>query len=62
MKLKPIGYVSTRVGRRRYNGWRGVVSEIIIDTEYAEALEGLEEFSHIYVLFYLHEIKGEFRP
>jgi len=61
MELKPIGYVSNRVGRRRYNGWRGVVSEIIIDTEYAEALEGLEGFSHIYVLFYLHEIEGPFK-
>jgi len=61
MELKPIGYVSNRVGRRRYNGWRGVVSEIIIDTEYAEALEGLEGFSHIYVLFHLHEIEGPFK-
>jgi len=56
MELKPIGYVSNRVGRRRYNGWREVVSKIVINTEYAEALEGLEGFSHIYVLFHLHEI------
>jgi hypothetical protein len=46
MKLKLIGYVSNRVWRKRYKGWRRVVSEIIIDTEYAEALEGLEGFSH----------------
>ena len=61
MEIKQIGYVRNQAGRRRYDGWRDVVSEIIIDPEYTEALYRLEEFSHIYVLFYLHEMYRPFK-
>ena len=60
-KMKAIGVVQTEAGRRRYDGWRGVVSKIVIDSEYEEALDGLEDFSHIYVLFCLHEADRPFK-
>jgi tRNA-Thr(GGU) m(6)t(6)A37 methyltransferase TsaA len=59
--MKAIGFIRTNAGKRRYDGWRDVVSEIVIDSDYEEALEGIEDFSHIYVLFYLHESERPFK-
>jgi len=61
MEMNPIGHVRNNAGRRRRNDWREVVSDIVIDPKYTEALEGLEEFSHIYVLFHLHEVNRPFK-
>ena len=61
LEFKPIGVVRNNAGMRRYNEWREVISEIIIDPEYTEALYRLEEFSHIYVLFYFHKINEPFK-
>jgi len=57
--LKPIGIVRNEVketphGQRDW--WSEMVSEIVIDGSLAEALDGLEQFSHIIVLFWLHQI------
>ena len=59
--VQPIGYVKNSLGRRPYNKWRDTESELIINEEYREALNRLDEFSHIEVIFYLHEVDKEFR-
>ena len=50
--LKPIGIVSNEVKEPKRGGWEEVTSEIVIDEEWEEHLEGLEEFSHIIVVFW----------
>jgi len=58
--LKPIGIVRTEaVGDEVKDKTR--ISHIIIRNELAEALEGIEDFSHLFVLFWLHEISEEQR-
>jgi tRNA-Thr(GGU) m(6)t(6)A37 methyltransferase TsaA len=53
--LEPVGHVKTEaVGKEVRN--KNVVSKIIFREEYVEALEGVEEFSHLFVLFWLHEM------
>lgn len=59
--VKPIGVVRNDLGRRSYNEWKDTESEIVISEEYQEALHRLDEFSHVEVLFYLHEMDREFR-
>lgn len=61
LMLKPIGYVKNSLGRKPYNEWHDTESEIIISEEYQDALYRLNEFSHIEVIFYLHEMEKEFR-
>jgi tRNA-Thr(GGU) m(6)t(6)A37 methyltransferase TsaA len=56
MTLKAIGVVSNGIKQPIRHGWREVVSEIVIDRELAEALDGLEEFSHIIVLYWMHQL------
>ena len=59
--VNPIGFVSNNVGRRAYNKWRETESKIIICEEYQEALYRLDEFSHIEVIFYLHQMNEKFK-
>ena len=57
IKLKPVGVVRTVLTNDEVKElWhKGTDSEIEIFEDYAPALEGIEEFSHIIVLSYLHE-------
>ncbi|MDP6184721.1 MAG: tRNA (N6-threonylcarbamoyladenosine(37)-N6)-methyltransferase TrmO [Gammaproteobacteria bacterium] len=55
IQMRPIGVVETSVAdedvaRQR----RRLVSDIIIFDEYAAGLEGITEYSHIIVLFWMH--------
>lgn len=56
--LKPIGVVRTAaVGDEVKDKTR--ISQIVIRNELAEALEGVDGFSHLFVLFWLHEIPAK---
>lgn len=53
--LEPIGFVKTKaIGNEVRN--KKVISQIILDKQLINALDGLEDFSHLFVLFWLHEI------
>ena len=58
--LRPIGYVSSPVIRPTDRNWAQVISRIIVKSEYAEGLQGLENFSHAIIVTYLH--KWEYDP
>lgn len=55
MELNPIGVVRNEVKGYKRSGWQDVTSEIVIDEELAESLDGLEEFSHVIVVFWMHK-------
>ena len=58
--LTPIGFVRTdAVGDEVKDKTK--LSQIIIHDELAEALDGIAGFSHLFVLFWLHEISDEQR-
>lgn len=58
--LKPVGYVRTQaVGDEVKDKTR--TSEIVIQPEFAAALDGIADYSHLHVLFWLHEISEEKR-
>lgn len=56
MPLKAIGHVCSGIKERKPPGfnWRQVTSEIVIEPELAAGLDGLEEFSHIIVIWWMH--------
>jgi len=58
IKLKPIGFVH-RLSKDEDVKDRSLISKIIVNKRLTKALEGLEDFSHIHVLFYMHEIPTE---
>jgi tRNA-Thr(GGU) m(6)t(6)A37 methyltransferase TsaA len=58
--LKPIGVVKTAaIGDEVKDKTRA--SQIVLRSELAEALVGIDGFSHLFVLFWLHEISNEQR-
>ena len=60
IELKPIGFVKTKaVGIEVRN--KGNVSEIVFRKDLAEALDGIEDFSHLFVIFWMHEVSEEER-
>ena len=56
IEITPIGFV-----RRASTGEnvrdRNLISEIVFDSSFAEALEGIDEWSHIYIITWLHKIE-----
>lgn len=59
--LRPIGVVRNGVRETRPFGWEEVTSRILLRPELADALLGLEGYSHIFVLFWPHRVPAEVR-
>ena len=52
-----IGVVHNRVPHaHRDTNWDNIESEIVIDEKWRDALVGVAEFSHIWVVFHIHSI------
>ncbi len=63
VELRPVGWVRNEVEEKPADGvWEELVSEIEIDEAVAPALEGIEEFSHIIVLFWIDRRDPSDRP
>jgi len=58
VKLKPIGYVK-RASKQEDVKDRSLVSKIVVDRKLTKALDGVENFSHMFVVFYMHEVPKE---
>lgn len=56
IKLEPIGFVHNGIRKKKREGWESVVSEIALSPKYEEGLEGIEEYSHVLVLFWLSRV------
>ncbi len=52
--LKPIATVRNDIKAMGTRHWKEIVSEIVFNPGYEGAIDGLEDFSHIIVLFWMH--------
>ncbi len=60
--LRPIGVVRSAVKETGdHRDWRDVVSRIVVRPELADALLGLDTYSHLLVLFWPHLVPEEVR-
>jgi tRNA-Thr(GGU) m(6)t(6)A37 methyltransferase TsaA len=55
MTLKAIGFIRNGINQRPEQGWEKVVSEVVIDSNLTDALDGLEQFSHLIILYWMHQ-------
>ncbi|HPI97652.1 MAG TPA: tRNA (N6-threonylcarbamoyladenosine(37)-N6)-methyltransferase TrmO [Synergistales bacterium] len=60
----PIGYIRTPFRNRegmpvQPPGARGIRGEVVINPLYVEGLKDLEGFSHIYLIYHFHCVKGQ---
>jgi tRNA-Thr(GGU) m(6)t(6)A37 methyltransferase TsaA len=60
IKMKPIGYVRRESKARAEDiRDRSFISKIVIRRNLLKALEGIEGFSHVYVIFFMHKVTEE---
>lgn len=55
LAMEPVGLVRSPVAEGVDEDWGSVVAEIHLRVEYAPGLRGLEDFSHVIVVFLMHE-------
>lgn len=55
IEMFPIGYVMRETAAEDEKDLSQVV-RIIIDSKLTSALKGIEEWSHIYIIYYLHQV------
>ena len=55
--FKPIGIVHSPIKEPEKREWDEIVSEIHLDKKWEKALKGLEDFSHIIVIYYFSRSK-----
>ncbi|MCF2651083.1 tRNA (N6-threonylcarbamoyladenosine(37)-N6)-methyltransferase TrmO [Anaeromassilibacillus senegalensis] len=51
--MNPVGYVRNAVQSRKDVSWGEDVSTIVLNEEYHSGLKGLEDFTHVIILYYL---------
>ena len=55
LTLHPIGIIHNSVTEPVDENWSKVVSEIHLEAEFAEGLKGLEDWSHVIVIYVMHQ-------
>ena len=56
IQIKPIGFVE-RLSTNEDDKDRNLISKIIIEKSLTKALDSIEDFSHIYIIFWMDKIK-----
>ena len=59
MTLKAIGIVRSEIKQPSRQDRKEIVSDIVIDSSLTEALDNLDDFSHIIVLYWMHQLATE---
>lgn len=57
IKIKPLGRAKNQVEKPRLPGWDKVVTKIVIDKKYAGGLDGIEDYSHVIVVYWMDREK-----
>lgn len=60
IELKPIGFVRTSATRDEVRN-KSTISKLILREELTEALQGIEDFSHLFIIFWMNEISSRER-
>lgn len=55
--IKPIGFAENQENKH-FGGWNTVITDLVIDEEYQGALDGLDDYSHLIVIFWMHKVKN----
>jgi tRNA-Thr(GGU) m(6)t(6)A37 methyltransferase TsaA len=61
IKVWPVGTVNNEITQNHRFDAGDTVSRIVLAPRYGRALDGIESFSHIVVLFWLHKTKNKER-
>jgi len=51
--INPLGYAKNSIDRPMLPGWKDVITEIVVKEDYAKGLDGIEDYSHIIVVYWM---------
>ncbi len=57
INLKPIGFVKNNIKELRFGNFADEISEIIVDEKFTEALNGIEDYSHVIIVYWMDKVK-----
>ncbi|QQG44427.1 MAG: tRNA (N6-threonylcarbamoyladenosine(37)-N6)-methyltransferase TrmO [Candidatus Roizmanbacteria bacterium] len=55
--LKPLGKAKNNVTKPTLPGWKDVITEIVIDKTYTKGLDGIEDYSHVIIVYWMDKEK-----
>jgi len=55
--LEPIGFVKNNVKEHRFGNFADEISEIIVDEKFTEALKGIDDYSHVIIVYWMDKVK-----
>ena len=61
IKLEPIGYVKRKTKDENVRD-RSLTVQVVINPRYIAALDGVEDYSHLFIIFYMHKIPKKQEP
>tara|TARA_Y100000310_G_scaffold281722_1_gene302424 strand:- start:54810 stop:55250 length:441 start_codon:yes stop_codon:yes gene_type:complete len=57
INLKPIGFVKNNIKEARFGNFTEEISEIIVEEKFTDALNNIEGYSHIIIVFWMDKVK-----
>ena len=60
IKLKPIGFAKNNVKKNRFGDFKEEISEIIVDKKLTKALNGIDDYSHVIIVYWMDKVKEKF--
>lgn len=61
IKFEPIGYVKRNTKGENVKD-RSLTVQVVIKPEYIKALNGIEAYSHLFIIFYMHKTPKKQKP
>lgn len=57
--LTPIGVVKNNIKKPRFGSFKKEVSEIILKKKFTDALKGIDDYSHVIIVFWMDKVKDK---
>ena len=57
--LAPIGVVKNKVKNPRFGSFKDEVAEIVLKKKFTDALTGIEDYSHVVVVYWMDKVKDK---
>ncbi len=55
--IKPLGKAKNNVTKPTLPGWKDITTEIVIDKRYTKGLDGIEDYSHVIIVYWMDREK-----
>ncbi len=62
INLTPIGTVRNQINDTKHKDWQLVTSQIVIKKDLEAALDGIEGFSHLIIIYWMHKLPPNQHP